>query len=127
MRGLDKIETAKLTSGVHNPGTVPDRVWNYLNLSDISVIYEENFTNWLDRGTFDTLTNFQNVSIYPKSELAIMLHSLPNLADSFLTCVVKELEVMADWFFVTSVGIKDEYWHSFSDLFGGLVASLDKT
>ncbi|KAH8650859.1 Spherulation-specific family 4 [Tricladium varicosporioides] len=110
---------------VHNPGTVPDRVWNYLNLSDITVVYEEAFTNWLDRTTFDTLSNFQNVSSHPKSELAIMLHSLPNLTDGLLKCVVGQLEGMVDWFFVTNVAVKNEYWHSFSGLFKGLVGGVE--
>jgi hypothetical protein len=57
--------------------------------------------------------------------MAIMLHTLPNLTDSFLKCVAKQLEGMADWFFVTSVGVKGEYWHSFSPLFGGLVGAVD--
>ncbi len=54
-----------------------------------------------------------------------MLHTLPNVADSFLKCIVKELETMADWFFLTDVGVKDEYWHSFSDLFTGLITAVD--
>lgn len=96
MLGIYNIECTQLNTKAHNPGTILDRVWNYLNLSDISVIYEESFTDWLDRGTFDTLTTFQNGSIYPKSQLAVMLHSLPDLADKLLRCMVKELEAMAD-------------------------------
>jgi hypothetical protein len=53
-----------------------------------------------------------------------MLHSLSNVADSFLKCMVKQLEVMADWFFITDVAVKDQYWHSFSPLFGGLVGAV---
>ena len=96
MLGIYSIKGTQLNIKVHNPGTILDRVWNYLNLSDISVIYEESFSNWLDRGTFDTLTAFQNGSIYPKSQLAVMLHSLPDLADKLLRCMVNELEAMAD-------------------------------
>jgi hypothetical protein len=121
------ITSWQLTILVHNPGAIPDRVWNYMNLSDITVVFENTFDTWIDRTNFDTLTQFQNVSTHPKSQMAIMLHTLPNLTDSFLKCVAKQLEGMADWFFVTSVGVKDEYWHSFSPLFGGLVGAVDDT
>jgi hypothetical protein len=53
-----------------------------------------------------------------------MVHSLPNVADTFLACMVKQLEAMADYFFVTNVNVKDQYWHSFSPLFGGLVGAV---
>jgi hypothetical protein len=98
-----------------------------MNLSDITVIFEESFTKWLDRPTFDALMTFQNVSSHPKSQIAIMLHSLPNLADSLLNCMIDQLEGMADYMFVTDVAVKDQYWHSFSSLFGGLAKTLDRT
>ncbi len=53
-----------------------------------------------------------------------MLHLLLNVADSFLRCMVRELEVMADRFFVTNVVVKDEYWHSFLLLFGVLIGAV---
>lgn len=109
---------------VHNPGTIPDRTWNYLNLSDITVVFENAFIDWLDKANFDTLTQFQNVSSHPKSQLAIMMHSLPIVADTFLACIVKQLEAMASWFYVTDVSIKDQYWHSFSTLFPSFVAAI---
>jgi hypothetical protein len=38
--------------------------------------------------------------------------------------MVRELEVMADRFFVTNVVVKDEYWHSFLLLFGVLIGAV---
>ncbi|EPE28049.1 hypothetical protein GLAREA_04840 [Glarea lozoyensis ATCC 20868] len=111
---------------VHNPGTLPDRVWNYMNLSDVTVIFEQSFMKWLDQPNFNLLKAFQNDSSHPKSAMAVMLHSLPSLTDNLLTCVIKELENMAGYFFLTSVGDQDQYWHSFSNLFSPLATAVDR-
>ncbi|KAG9228759.1 Spherulation-specific family 4 [Amylocarpus encephaloides] len=111
---------------VHNPGTIPDRIWNYMNLTDITIIFENTFNAFLDRPTFDTLSGFQTAAERPKSQLALMLHTLPNFTDGMLRCMVKEMEGMVDWIYVTGNGVKDEYWHSFSSLFGGFVKAVDE-
>jgi hypothetical protein len=33
---------------------------------------------------------------------------------------------MAQYVFVTNVGDKDQYWHSFSTLFAGLATAIDR-
>lgn len=116
----------KLPLKVHNPGVTPDGTWNYLNLSDITVIFENDFSVWLDRTTFDTVVAFQNVSTHPKSQLAVMLHSLPDISDTLLQCIVKQLDAMADWLFVTDVGVLNAYYHSFSGIFNGFVKAVDE-
>jgi hypothetical protein len=109
---------------VHNPGITPDRVSNYLNLSDVAVSFEDASINWVDKMHFNTFAQFHSVSSHQKSQLAVMVCSLPNVADTFLACSVKQLEAMAGYFFVTNVNSQDQYWHSFSPLFGGLVEAV---
>lgn len=54
-----------------------------------------------------------------------MLHTVPDLVDTLLGCVARELEQMVGWVFVTSVGVQNEFWLSFSPLFDGLVGAVD--
>lgn len=116
-----------LTNEVHNPGIFPDAVWNYIDIPDITVIYEETFLNWLDRSNFNTAMSFQTATNLTKEHFAIMLHTVPNIADDTIEWMVKELKMMAGWFFFTSVGTKGEYWHSFSSLFDGLIGAVSRS
>jgi hypothetical protein len=42
-----------------------------------------------------------------------------------LDFVVEQVQEAADWVFLTDVGTKDEYYHSFSSIFEDLVKSVD--
>lgn len=94
---------------------------SYLNLTDITVVFEETFDKWLDKDTFDPL---QSHKIH-RSKLAVILHSLPNLSKLVLDFVIEQVEETADWLFLTDVKEKDEYYHSFSPVFTDMVASVD--
>jgi ABC-type transport system involved in Fe-S cluster assembly fused permease/ATPase subunit len=115
---------------VHNPGNITSIVANknllqqsYLNLSDITVVYEEAFSNWLDKNTFQALQSAnRNVK---RSKLAVILHSLPNISKKVLDFVVEQVEETADWLYLTDIGVKDEYYHSLSPLFTDLVKAVD--
>ncbi|KAF2874707.1 Spherulation-specific family 4 [Massariosphaeria phaeospora] len=114
---------------VHNPGLVAPALLNsptvlqnsFLNLSDITVVFEETFAKWLDKATFDPLRT-HNIR---RSKLAVILHSLPNLSKTVLDFVVQQVEETADWLFLTDVGVKDEYYHGFSAIFEDVVRSVD--
>ncbi|KAF1952798.1 hypothetical protein CC80DRAFT_478866 [Byssothecium circinans] len=114
---------------VHNPGLIPNTLLtsstvlqnSYLNLSDITVVFEETFSNFLNRTTFDALQSHR----IKRSKLAVILHSLPDLSKRVLDFVVEQVEEAADWLFLTDVGVKDEYYHGFSTMFGDLVKSVD--
>jgi hypothetical protein len=41
--------------------------------------------------------------------------------------VVEQVEETADWLFLTDVGVTDEYYHSFSDVWEGVVDSVDES
>ena len=114
---------------VHNPGLIPPALItsptfaqnSYTNLSDITVMFEEKFDKWLDRSTFDALQSHR----IRRSKFAVILHSLPNLSKRVLDFVVEQVQEAADWVFLTDVGTKDEYYHSFSTIFEDLVKSVD--
>ncbi|KAF2877806.1 Spherulation-specific family 4 [Massariosphaeria phaeospora] len=112
---------------VHNPGVLPDITWNYLDITDITVIWEETFTNWLDRTKFNRLKNFHNTTNLPKSAFAIMLHSIPDIPDELLEWTVAQLKEMVEWNFISSVSQAGEYWHSFSSVFGKFMEAYGKT
>lgn len=93
-----------------------------MNLSDITVVYEESFSNWLEASTFNAL---QSHKLKP-SKLAVILHSIPSLSKKVLDFVVEQVEESADWLYLTDVGAKDEYYHSFTSIFGDLVDAVDR-
>ncbi|KAH7068545.1 Spherulation-specific family 4 [Paraphoma chrysanthemicola] len=113
----------------HNPGLLPTSILNshkvyqtsYLNLTDLTVVFEETFDKWLDKDTFDSLQAHK----IRRSKLAVILHSLPNLSKQVLDFVVEQVEETADWLFLTDVREKDEYYHSFSGVFEGMIRSVD--
>ncbi|PSN60636.1 hypothetical protein BS50DRAFT_604619 [Corynespora cassiicola Philippines] len=109
---------------VHNPGVLPDHTWNYLDLADITVIFEDTYAALLDAQRFHALRDFQNASKRPKSALAIMMHTIPNVPDELLDWVVGQMRDMVGWSFVSSIGEPGEYWHSFSNVFNNGSKSL---
>ncbi|KAF2705056.1 hypothetical protein K504DRAFT_449107 [Pleomassaria siparia CBS 279.74] len=116
---------------VHNPGLIAPSVLNsttalqnsYINLTDITVVFEEMFDKWLDAATFNAL----QTSKVKRSKLAIILHTLPDVSKKLLDFVVEQVEETADWLFLTDVKVKDEYYHSFSPMFEQLVESVDSS
>ncbi|KAF2650084.1 hypothetical protein K491DRAFT_609548 [Lophiostoma macrostomum CBS 122681] len=114
---------------VHNPGNITailaqkDVLQNsYMNLSDITVVFEEAFDKWLDKNTMNALQSDTGVR---RSKLAVILHSIPNISKKVLDFVVEQVEETADWLFLTDVKEKDKYYHSFSTMFADLVDSVD--
>jgi hypothetical protein len=114
---------------VHNPGLVSPAILNsravyqdsYLNLTDITVIFEETFDKWLDKDTFDPLQSHK----LRRSKLAVILHSLPNLSKQVLDFVIEQVEETADWIFLTDVKEYPDYYHSFSKIFANVVKTVD--
>jgi hypothetical protein len=94
---------------------------SYLNLTDITVVFEEAFDKWLDKATLDPLQSHK----IRRSKLAVILHSLPNLSRPVLDFMIDQVEETADWLFLTDVQEKDEYYHSFSPIFANMVKSVD--
>ena len=113
----------------HNPGLLAPGILNsktvlqesYLNLTDITIVFEETFDKWLDK---DTLVPLQAHKIR-RSKLAVILHSLPNLSKQVLDFMVEQVEETADWLFLTDVKETDEYYHSFSSIFADVVKAVD--
>jgi hypothetical protein len=111
----------------HNPGLVDPAILDsktvlqesYLNLTDITVVFEETFDKWLDK---DTMMPLQAHKIR-KSKLAVILHSLPNLSKEVLDFVVEQVEETADWVFLTNS--TDDYYHTISPMFADLVKAVD--
>ncbi|KAI4953745.1 hypothetical protein J4E91_002593 [Alternaria rosae] len=111
----------------HNPGLIPTSILtsptvlqeSYLNLTDLTVVFEETFDKWLDR---DVMVPLQAHKIR-RSKLAVILHSLPNLTEEVLEFMVQQVENTADWVFLTDSA--DDYYHTFSTMFGDLVKAVD--
>lgn len=124
-----RVTALLIRLAVHNPGLIAPSLLtsptflqqSYVNLSDITVIFEETFANWLDRPTFDAL-QAQRIR---RSKLAVILHSLPDLSLRVLDFVVEQVQDAADWVFLSDITVKDEYYHSFSGIFQNLVKSVD--
>lgn len=113
----------------HNPGRLSPAILNskyvlqesYLNLTDLTVVFEETFEKWLDKDILDPLQAHK----IRRSKLAVILHSLPNLSNAVLDFVVDQVEETADWLFLTDVQEVDEYYHSFSPMFANVVKAVD--
>lgn len=131
---VDKVKVqTPLTShfsAVHNPGLVAPQVLNsktvlqqsYVNLSDVTVVFEETFDKFLQKDNFDAL-QAHNIK---RSKMAVILHSLPvDLSTRVLDFVVDQVGDAADWMFLTDVATKNEYYHSFSKIFADVVKLLD--
>jgi hypothetical protein len=101
---------------VHNPGNLPDITWNYLDIADITVIFENTFAAFISAPTFNSLKNFSTATNLPKSAFSIMLHSLGNIPDDLVEWTAEEMKEMAAWNFATSTSVAGEYWHSFSSM-----------
>jgi hypothetical protein len=114
----------------HNPGLIPPTILNsptvlqesYLNLTDITVIFEETFGKWLDKEVMSPLKTHK----IPRDKLAVILHSVPNLSKEVLEFMVEQVEETADWVFLTDVVEMHEYYHSFSGMFGDVVEAVDR-
>ncbi|ORX93857.1 Spherulation-specific family 4 [Clohesyomyces aquaticus] len=114
---------------VHNPGLIPTSILtsksflsqSYMNLSDITVVFEETFDKWIEKSTFDALQKSQA----RKSKSAVILHSLPTVSKTVVDWVVEQIGDAAGWIFLTNVKTKDEYYHNFSGLFNDMVKAMD--
>ncbi|KAF1937436.1 hypothetical protein EJ02DRAFT_476835 [Clathrospora elynae] len=113
----------------HNPGLISPEILNsktvlqesYLNLTDMTVVFEETFENWLDKDTLDPLQEHK----IRRSKLAVILHSVPNLSNQVLEFVVDQVEETADWLYLTNVTETDQYYHSLTPMFAELVTVVD--
>jgi hypothetical protein len=114
-----------LILAVHNPGNIPlaslttspDTKGTYLDLADITVVFEEKFDKWLLKDTFDSLRKLK----VRKSKLAVMVHSMPEGSIKLLEWVVDSLNEMAGHYFVTTVQADDAHYNLFSPVFKDLV------
>ena len=92
-------------------------MWNYLDLANTTVIFEDTFANFIDATKFNALKQFHSVTNLPTSAFSIMVHSIGNIPDELVTWTVTQMEHMAEWNFATNVATAGEYWHSFSAIF----------
>ncbi|KAF2710541.1 hypothetical protein K504DRAFT_405813 [Pleomassaria siparia CBS 279.74] len=102
---------------VHNPGTIPYIPWNYLDLADITVIFEDTYANFIDVTTFNALKTLYTNANTTTSAFALMLHTVPNIPDELIDWTVKQMKEIAGWSYMSSVSVPGEYWHSFSTIF----------
>jgi hypothetical protein len=96
---------------------LPDPVWNYIDLANTTVIFEDTFANFIDATKFNALKNFHTVTNLPTSAFSIMIHSIGSIPDELVTWTVTQMKQMAEWNFVTNVATAGEYWHSFPAIF----------
>lgn len=100
---------------------MPDPTWNYLDLSNTTVIFEDTFANFIDATRFNALKDFHSVANLPTSALSIIVHSTGNIPDELVTWTATQMEYMADWNYATNVATEGEYWHSFPAIFDLLI------
>ena len=108
---------------MHNPGVLPDALWNYLDIANITVIFENTFAAFIAAPTFNALKNFSSVSKLPKSAFSIMLHSLGDIPNELVAWTAVEMKEMAAWNFATSTSAAGEYWHSFAAMLDAFITS----
>ncbi|KAF1830628.1 hypothetical protein BDW02DRAFT_633474 [Decorospora gaudefroyi] len=112
----------------HNPGLVAPALLasptvlqeSYLNLTDLTVVFEERFEKFLDKDTMGPLQAHKRIR---RNKLAVILHSLPNLSRHVLEFVVEQVEDTADWVFLTDLMNGD--YAGFSPMFADLVRAVD--
>lgn len=102
---------------VHNPGTLPDPVWNYVDIANVTVIFEDTFANFIDKTKFNALKNFPAATNRTAANFALMVHSMGNIPDELVNWAAYQLRSMAGYNFATSVSTAGEFWHSFSSIF----------
>ncbi|KAF2281020.1 uncharacterized protein EI97DRAFT_454241 [Westerdykella ornata] len=107
---------------VHNPGNLPYQTWNYLAHANITVIFEDTFANFITSKNFYALKSLETTYGLPKDRFSIMLHSIPDVPDELVVWMVQQMKQMVGWGFASSVGVKGEYWHSFSPVFERFVS-----
>lgn len=111
---------------VHNPGTIPYVEWNYLDIADITVVFEETFAKFIDAPTFYALKSLEETYNLPKSAFAIMMHSIPNVPDEMVEWIAVQMKEMTQWGFISSVVEAGEWWHSFSKVFEPFVWEIGR-
>jgi hypothetical protein len=107
---------------VHNPGTAVSSLTtgspSYLNLTDVTVVLESSYDDWLQR-----------LSTIPAgistSKLAVILHSVPTVDQTKINDIVDSVEEVADWVYLTDLAVKDEYYHSWGNIFGSIVQAVN--
>lgn len=92
-------------------------MWNYLDLANTTVIFEDTFAQFIDATRFNALKNFHNITSLPTSAFSVMLHSVGNIPEELVTWTIAEMKHMAEWNFATNVATAGEYWHSFPAIF----------
>jgi hypothetical protein len=108
MRTLNQaIKTTKGLRGdrmtIHNPGTVPDPMFDDPN-TDVTVVFEENYNLWDVR---------QSQIGDQRSSNALMLHSVPAMTEDDLQDFVHMLASKAQYLFLTSNTV--DYYESFAN------------
>ncbi|KAF1996313.1 hypothetical protein P154DRAFT_556379 [Amniculicola lignicola CBS 123094] len=107
---------------VHNPGTAVSSLTtgspSYLNLTDVTVVLESSYDDWLQR--YSTIP--AGIST---SKLAVILHSVPTVDQTKLNDIVDSVEEVADWVYMTDLAVKDEYYHSWGNIFGSIVQAVN--
>lgn len=98
---------------MHNPGTLPDPTWHYLDIADITVVFEDHFANFISSAKFNAMKNFPTLSGYPTTALAIMLHSMGSIPDELVEWTASQMKKLAGWNYATEVNTVGEWWHSF--------------
>jgi hypothetical protein len=95
----------------------------YLNLANLTVIYEESFSSWQEQTTFDQV---KSNNLNP-SALGVILHSIPLSSISLDTVenVVTQIKQTASWLYLTDITERDEYYHSFTSFFEDFVSLVD--
>ncbi|CAI6341857.1 unnamed protein product [Periconia digitata] len=102
---------------VHNPGTLPDYTWHYLDIADITVIFEDTFANFITAPRFNAIKDFPRLSNYSTDALSLMIHSMGNIPQELTEWTAEQTKELAGWNYATSVNELGEWWHSFPDIF----------
>lgn len=102
---------------MHNPGAIPYIPWNYLDLADITVVFEDTFASFIDGTKFSQLKTFHTNANTTKNAFALLLHTVPTIPNELLDWTVTQMKSIAGHSFLSSVIVPGEYWHSFSSLF----------
>ncbi|KAF1953874.1 hypothetical protein CC80DRAFT_494129 [Byssothecium circinans] len=98
---------------VHNPGVLPDPIWHYLDIANITVIFENHFAAFISAVNFNALKSFPSRSNYPISAFAMMLHSMGSIPDELTEWTARQMKKLVEWNYATEVATVGEWWHSF--------------
>jgi len=91
-----------------------------MDLSNLTVIFEQTFDAWLDRTSYNGLKTLT----VDRNSVGVIVHSIPYVAPSVMSWIVKQLNGVSGHLFLVGYDATMNHYNRFSPLFTDFVAAL---